>query len=225
MAEDRGTEGERRWGIVALLWRAEDKARAIDPSLADKIASVRAEVGASLEALDPAFRFNEDGSISADHQAAGMIGAILARSAQHGMNYVSMEACDDELGELVITVQRKRKITPHGARIAAEALARDLAGRLAKYGEVVELPVSFLPEALPFEGVQRADQTPWLRFDHRHSPPRFTCACGRSQELPRAMTAEGYEAMAETFKRQHKDCAKFMAAKGQVDTETVAEED
>ncbi|HMV69220.1 MAG TPA: hypothetical protein PKA64_20400 [Myxococcota bacterium] len=216
---DKGTEEERRWGLMGLLLRAEGKARALDPAIADKLAAVRVEIAEALEDPNPRFRFNEDGTISADHQSAGVIGAILARSAQHGMNYVSMEAYDDELGSLVITVQRKWKVTPHGARQAAEALARDLAARLAKHGEVVDLPVSFLPEPLPFEAVREADPTPWLRFEHKHDPPRFTCACGRHQELPRAMTVDAYEALAEVFKRQHKGCAKFMPATTGKETE------
>lgn len=219
---DKGTPEERRWGLVTLLIRAETKARDIDPALADKIAALHAEVGARIDELDPAFRFNEDGTISADHQAAGMIGALLARSAQHGMNYVSMEAYDDDLGPLVITVQRKWKVTPHGARQAAEALARDLAERLAKHGEVVDLPVTFLPESLPFEGdgVKRADPMPWLRLNYKHPlGPRFTCACGRHQDLPRTMTVEGFEALDEVFKKAHKDCAKYMPADAGEETE------
>ena len=139
---DKGTDEERRWGLMGLLLRAEGKARALDPAIADKLAAVRVEIAEALEDPNPRFRFNDDGTISADHQSAGVIGAILARSAQHGMNYVSMEAYDDELGSLVITVQRKWKVTPHGARQAAEALARDLAARLAKHGEVVDLPLA-----------------------------------------------------------------------------------
>lgn len=137
----------------------------------------------------------------------GTLGGLLegAGGGRRAPNYIVLEGTSKAIGRIDVVVQRVGKLSPQGARKAAEAALARAVALLAEHGVPWADPVTFPPDTPdPLPDTQGGG--PWCVL--RAGPPNVLACerCGVEQGLPEEHTADVFQAIVEAFHVDHRSC-------------------
>lgn len=154
-------------------------------------------------------RLDGDGvSMPVDHWAAMAVAESFAKSLDTSENYMTLQFTHEKQGRIEVRVQRVGKLTPHDARVNAEAEVRRLRGLLAQHGVSDDGPETFAPdEPPPLTFAEQNGHPEWLTIDATRRPNVLVCGrCGEEQAMPTPCPADTAVAAMNKFSGRHGGC-------------------